>query len=1828
MCKNLRTPSCFLLIRLGTIVSFLLIEFAISAHMDNFEGTKLKDMWNYRDPANMGQYRLENGNLVIDLKPNAVMGAQGTDCGVMFLVSPPPLDSFTVEMKVNVAVEGEQPAGNELGIVFFNESKWAFSYWRVYMTGAWLLDCVGANERDYDYPPGGGTNIGVEIDDAAHDQDIYIKVVKTGTVLEFFAKGNIAEEWISGGVDTKLGPYYKFGDYKIGILARSWGGHWFGSECHTLEVDYFDVLEISTNDMSSIAIKPEYRQVPLGSKCAEEVSLHYVENLHSFQFDVHFDSSVLQAESVSEGGFLNNNGAEPTTWSPGVIDNVAGTITGIFCRRNNDTGVSGDATLAIIQFRAINPGVSQLEIKNIEFKHPDSSPIYVLPPPVGEVDVWSQDSIFYLSFDNESVIADRALGNPNPVEPMTSYQFTDGIKGKAISVPNVEGSDYHLAYEEDGNLNVRRGTVMFWVRPKWNPENAEEWNSSPDFPRSTSMRIFFCNATPDPKEWSNGSIMIGTKGGGYGSELEFIVRELQPNQPPDEGRSFWKPCDISYWNKEEWHHVAYAWDAKVGVRIYIDGAYWRWGFGDEFYGNFTWNPTPWGVIRVGCHMYGYGGGWGLASADIDELYIYDRMLSEEEIAGYYREIMPVEVSAEDTILSNTQLESFVSLEITNRTNRTVTGELEWRFYNTSGTESITLLGNEKKRFSAIIPTPAKSGRHYLNCLWKGDMSFSRVIRLLVIDGTPRPSQDILTLSSPIETIYCFQDYPSDRYCDTGDAEVVSTPIGQYRQTGTSKYSAFCYNFSIKEIDKPHLLVVEYPDDAERTMEIVLNAPKYRMDYDVQIGIFTGGGDYPPTNRFNRQKIIFWPRYENYSISIRNLWEGHRAAARRITLYVVEGSETEGWLPANKVILPEEEPVRLLGLWWEDARIGELFGGKGMAIEEGNPMDEFYRNLKNMIDYLHYTGHNLIVYPIYMYTGPHYPSDKEEYLSHFRRFYHPDDWVELILRMCEINDIYFIPSISMLEMNSLNEISATNSEINQVDKFGRVVEETDPYPIFNPLHPLVQEKILALVDEILNKYGHFNSFKGISFYFWANTILWFGSLDCSYDDYTWSLFVSENQGVPNFTGFDRFSKRYNWVMDKNDPNKKELWVNWRCGKIREFLLEINDKLRTRRDDLKLIISGWLPYPFEYLLEPVGLKQWDGDPNWMYRVYREGGLDIEELGKIDGIVVEQVIRVSAYRERTASGETPESAKKTREVLYEPTYYSPFAGQKVGGVIIYNGYFESGGHIPKYPDTWGEEWKNKEVGWIASAITPGGKYFMENYMLVMSNLEPFHIGNGGLIVGTIGHEDQIRSFAKAYLSLPAKGFSEITHPYKDNFQVRELTTAEKHYFYIVNKKPDAVGIKLTFSEEVCITDIAEETTKYGIREEIISLDGYELKSYFFTPPRAQISGVAIVSTLLYSKELASGWELISIPVQTTSNSLNDVLHSISDSFISVWHYDSNSKSWKKYIKNAPLGFNDLDTIEPKKGYWVNMAKVDTLEIIGTQITNTAVSLSTGWNLVGYPSLESELVNEALLSISQQYISVWTYYSDDWYRHIKGTKTGFNNLERMEPWRGYWIKVSNDCIWDINAGPLSPPFFDFKVEEPYVLSDVPKVPYILCGNIEIKGKKIPYTNAPLVFLKSGTGNIYSSCQIQEKGFYMLEAPTEIGGLELYVQVDGVEVKVSPAPTGKMGEMIWHDISLDLTPKESKLYQNYPNPFNSETWIPYQLAEDAKVTIKIYNSNGQLIKILDLGYRRAGSYTTRESAIYWDGMTDSGECLASGIYFYSIQIGNYNAVKKMIIIR
>ena len=100
------------------------------------------------------------------------------------------------------------------------------------------------------------------------------------------------------------------------------------------------------------------------------------------------------------------------------------------------------------------------------------------------------------------------------------------------------------------------------------------------------------------------------------------------------------------------------------------------------------------------------------------------------------------------------------------------------------------------------------------------------------------------------------------------------------------------------------------------------------------------------------------------------------------------------------------------------------------------------------------------------------------------------------------------------------------------------------------------------------------------------------------------------------------------------------------------------------------------------------------------------------------------------------------------------------------------------------------------------------------------------------------------------------------------------------------------------------------------------------------------------------------------------------------------------------------------------------------------------------------------------------------------------------------------------------------------------------------------------------------------------------------------------------------------VSPTQPMLLANYPNPFNPETWIPYQLATAAEVSVSIYAADGKLVRTLGLGHQEAGVYQSRSRAAYWDGRNEVGERVASGVYFYTLMAGDFQATRKMLILK
>jgi hypothetical protein len=89
--------------------------------------------------------------------------------------------------------------------------------------------------------------------------------------------------------------------------------------------------------------------------------------------------------------------------------------------------------------------------------------------------------------------------------------------------------------------------------------------------------------------------------------------------------------------------------------------------------------------------------------------------------------------------------------------------------------------------------------------------------------------------------------------------------------------------------------------------------------------------------------------------------------------------------------------------------------------------------------------------------------------------------------------------------------------------------------------------------------------------------------------------------------------------------------------------------------------------------------------------------------------------------------------------------------------------------------------------------------------------------------------------------------------------------------------------------------------------------------------------------------------------------------------------------------------------------------------------------------------------------------------------------------------------------------------------------------------------------------------------------------------------------------------------PNEIALYQNYPNPFNARTIISYFLPPESSTTISIFDILGRAVRRLEISGTR--------SQVLWDGLDNSGQHVASGLYFYRID-NHPETCRKMLLLR
>ena len=424
--------------------------------------------------------------------------------------------------------------------------------------------------------------------------------------------------------------------------------------------------------------------------------------------------------------------------------------------------------------------------------------------------------------------------------------------------------------------------------------------------------------------------------------------------------------------------------------------------------------------------------------------------------------------------------------------------------------------------------------------------------------------------------------------------------------------------------------------------------------------------------------------------------------------------------------------------------------------------------------------------------------------------------------------------------------------------------------------------------------------------------------------------------------------------------------------------------------------------------------------------------------------------------------------------------------------------------------------------------------------------------------------------------------------------------------------------------------------------------------------------VAEIEFNLSIPSGISLIHVPLKVTAvDGVAKTIESIADLYNALGGadtvnflitYDSQAQEWHSYFGGSDTGTSADRALTDDIGIVAAMIAPVSIRLSGTPLgTNgtSTITLNPGFNLVGLPLRDSRVdrvsnlfaldgiggnVPVIILTDNGEFKSVGRT-GDPGDMEITGGQSFILIAQRAAR-----VGISGDGWYNSLGMAAAPSVGNADLHSLLTGIQVTDTTPVLAlrGSIVDEGVGVNKAGFRVTVKNLSTGRETTSVTGYDEAGYRITIVDIVTGRAAQIG-DILEVSAhSPDPFLGVNPLRYTITAEDVRqsriqlpalvayeiPSETELLPNYPNPFNPETWIPYRQAEDAFVTLTIYNLSGQIVRTLEVGHRIAAAYESRSKAIYWDGRNKLGERMASGVYFYTLTAGDYSATRKMLILK
>jgi predicted outer membrane repeat protein len=378
---------------------------------------------------------------------------------------------------------------------------------------------------------------------------------------------------------------------------------------------------------------------------------------------------------------------------------------------------------------------------------------------------------------------------------------------------------------------------------------------------------------------------------------------------------------------------------------------------------------------------------------------------------------------------------------------------------------------------------------------------------------------------------------------------------------------------------------------------------------------------------------------------------------------------------------------------------------------------------------------------------------------------------------------------------------------------------------------------------------------------------------------------------------------------------------------------------------------------------------------------------------------------------------------------------------------------------------------------------------------------------------------------------------------------------------------------------------------------------------------------SSLVFEKEILSGWNLVCLPLVVEDANYQSVFPS----------------SIPGTLYGYNVGYYSTDTLEACTGYWLKFPGPDIEQISGVPIPPQTVSLISGWNIISGLSCDIALND---VGDPGDIIIPGTLF---------GYGLGYYSTDSIKQGNGYWIKTSSagyinlNCTTELRksknnlagntfdltsfsriqisdrSGSKQSLYFGGNLEDEINLESLSLPPLPPEGSFDARlsgGYRVAEENNLVVQVQSSSYPLTVKVEaMKQTGSSKYVISELIGNEEVRERslFDGEEVIISNPKVNLLR------ISKDkMVPTKFELSQNYPNPFNPSTIIKFSITDELQVNLSVFNILGEKVIELKNEMMKPGYYEVKFDATIF----------ASGVYLYRIKAGEFIETKKMILLK